>query len=87
MTGGAEQQTARVNIGDENWREFRILATSPTVRSRSTWASSSATSSRDLDGAAARRSMWVLPQKTRPPAARGRRTSRDARSESPRFSS
>lgn len=26
MTAGSEQQTARVNIGDERWLEFRILA-------------------------------------------------------------
>lgn len=26
MTAGTEQQTARVNIGDERWLEFRILA-------------------------------------------------------------
>lgn len=26
MTTGPEQQTARVNIGDEHWRQFRILA-------------------------------------------------------------
>lgn len=26
MTAGPEQQTARVNIGDKRWREFRILA-------------------------------------------------------------
>jgi hypothetical protein len=26
MTSGPEQQTARVNIGDEHWRQFRILA-------------------------------------------------------------
>jgi hypothetical protein len=26
MTPGPEQQTARVNIGDEHWRQFRILA-------------------------------------------------------------
>lgn len=26
MTIGSEQQTARVNIGDEHWRQFRILA-------------------------------------------------------------
>ncbi len=26
MTVGSEQQTARVNIGEERWREFRILA-------------------------------------------------------------
>lgn len=26
MTGGPQQQTARVNLADEPWREFRILA-------------------------------------------------------------
>ncbi len=26
MTVGFAQQTARVNIGDEHWRQFRILA-------------------------------------------------------------
>lgn len=26
MTAGSEQQTARVNIGDEHWRDFRVLA-------------------------------------------------------------
>lgn len=26
MTSGSDQQTARVNVDDERWREFRILA-------------------------------------------------------------
>ena len=26
MTAGSQQQTARVNLDDERWREFRILA-------------------------------------------------------------
>lgn len=26
MRAGSEQQTARANIGDEHWRDFRILA-------------------------------------------------------------
>ena len=69
MTPRSQQQTARVNIDDERWREIRILAIESDRSIAEHLGQLVRDGSGDLDDADARRSKWMVPQQTRPPRA------------------